>query len=57
MLIAAGTVVLAADTAPVPQEGVVSLDGTWRIQPAGGEEREIAGAGLLGASPRPGQRS
>src|SRR5512138_233373 len=37
---------LASGADPMPEETRVSLDGTWRIQPADGEEREIAVPGF-----------
>ena len=42
-------IVSAADAAP--EETSLSLDGTWRIQPAGAEERDIAVPGFWGRSP------
>ena len=45
-LIAVSAVAVVADTNVITQESVVSLDGVWRIQPAGGEEREIAVPGF-----------
>ena len=42
----------SAGTAAVsPEETALSLDGTWRVQPAGAEEREIAVPGFWERSP------
>jgi beta-galactosidase/beta-glucuronidase len=42
---------IAASADPIPEETRIPLDGTWHIQPAGGEEREIAVPGFWERAP------